>query len=157
MREMSLIEKIQSKIKDDHVTVSEKKSKILFKWEEVVTIESLKEKWQEYLDEIKSDIDNLSLSRAHVLSEGYRIYEQDSGKILDRLETIIKQRKLKCEREPDQLKMSTDEEYDKNRLEKLGDKELDKTVEEATKTLKGKVKEVWRALGRVIFREVAEE
>lgn len=153
---MSLIEKIQSKIKDNHITVSEKKSKILFKWEEIVTVENLKEKWQEYLDEIKSDIENLSLSRAHVLSEGYRIYEQDSGKILDRLETIIKQRKLKCEREPDQLKMSTEEEYDKNRLEKLGDKELDKTVEEATKTLKGKVKEVWRALGRVIFREVAE-
>nr|MDO8081883.1 hypothetical protein [Candidatus Freyarchaeota archaeon] len=154
---MALLEKIQSKIKDDHVSVSEKKSKLLFKWEEVVTIESLKEKWQEYLDDIKSDIDNLSLSRAHVLAEGYRIYEQDSEKILDRLETIIKQRKLKCEREPDQLKMSLEEEYDKNRLEKLADKELDKTVEEATKTLKGKVKEVWRALGRVIFREVAEE
>lgn len=53
--------------------------------------------------------------------------------------------------------MSLDEEYDKNRLEKLGDKDLDKTVEEATKTLQAKVKDVWHALGRVIFREVAEE
>lgn len=157
MREMSLIEKIQNKIKDNHISVSEKNSKILFKWEEVVTVESLKEKWQEYLDEIKSDIENLSLSRAHVLAEGYRIYEKDSGKILDRLENIIKQRKLKCEREPDQLKMIINEEYDKKKMEKLGDKELDNIVEEATKTLKGKVKEVWRALGRVIFREIAEE
>ncbi|WXG41490.1 MAG: hypothetical protein WED07_12105 [Candidatus Freyarchaeum deiterrae] len=154
---MALLEKIQSKIKDDHVSASEKKSKVDFKWEEVVTVDSLKEKWQEYLDDIKSDIDNLSLSRAQVLAEGYRLYEKDSVKILDRLETIIKQRKIKCEREPDQLKMSLDEEYDKNRLEKLGDKDLDKTVEEATKTLQAKVKDVWHALGRVIFREVAEE
>lgn len=63
-RKMALLEKIQSKIKDDHVSASEKKSKVDFKWEEVVTVDSLKEKWQEYLDDIKSDIDNLSLSRA---------------------------------------------------------------------------------------------
>lgn len=154
---MTLLEKIQSKIKDDHVSATEKDSKLLFKWEEVVTVESLKEKWQEYIDEVKSEIEELSLSRAHVLAEGYQIYEQDSEKILNRLENIIKQRKLNCEREPDQLIMSFEEEYDKTRLEKLGDKDLDKTVEEATKTLQGKVKEVWRALGRVIFREISED
>ncbi|MBS7249779.1 MAG: hypothetical protein KIH08_04185 [Candidatus Freyarchaeota archaeon] len=154
---MSLVEKIQNKIKDAHITVSEKDSKLLFKWEEVVTVESLKERWQEYVDEIKANIEELSLSQAHVLAEGYRIYEKDSRKILDRLENIIKQRKLKCVREPDQLTMSFAEEYDKKRLEKLGDKELDKTVEEATRTLQSKVKDVWRTLGRVIFREIAEE
>lgn len=154
---MSLVEKIQNKIKDAHITVSEKDSKLLFKWEEVVTVESLKERWQEYVDEIKANIEELSLSQAHVLAEGYRIYEKDSRKILDRLENIIKQRKLKCKREPDQLIMSFAEEYDKKRLEKLGDKELDKTVEEATRTLQSKVKDVWRTLGRVIFREIAEE
>ncbi len=154
---MSLVEKIKNKIKDAHVTVSEKNSKLLFKWEEVVTVESLKERWQEYVDEIKANIEELSLSQAHVLAEGYRIYEKDSRKILDRLENIIKQRKLKCKREPDQLIMSLAEEYDKKRLEKLGDKELDKTVEEATRTLQSKVKDVWRTLGRVIFREIAEE
>ncbi len=154
---MSLVEKIQNRIKDAHITVSEKDSKLLFKWEEVVTVESLKERWQEYVDEIKASIEELSLSQAHVLAEGYRIYEKDSRKILDRLENIIKQRKLKCKREPDQLIMSFTEEYDKKRLEKLGDKELDKTVEEATRTLQSKVKDVWRTLGRVIFREIAEE
>lgn len=154
---MTLIEKIQSKIKDNHVSASEKNSKLLFKWEEVVTVESLKEKWQEYIDEVKAEIEELSISRAHVLAEGYRLYEQDSEKILNRLETLIKQRKLKCEREPDRLIMRFEEEYDKKRLEKLGDKELEKTVEEATNTLQGKSKDVWRALGRVIFREISED
>ena len=157
MRKMSLLEKIQSKIKDEHVSVAEEGSKIRFRWEEVVTVDSLKEKWQEYLDDIKSEIDQLSLSRAHVLAEGYRIYEQDSEKILNRLENLIKQRNLKCVREPDQLVMSVDEEYDKTRLEKLGDKELEKTVEEATKALGGKMRDVWRALGRVIFREISKD
>ncbi len=154
---MTLLEKIQSKITDDHVSATEKDAKLLFKWEEVVTLESLKEKWKEYVDEVKSEIEELSISRAHVLAEGYRIYEQDSEKILNRLENLIKQRKIKCEREPDQLVMIFEEEYDKGRLEKLGDKDLEKTVEEATRTLQGKTKEVWRALGRVIFREISED
>ncbi len=157
MRKMTLLEKIQSKITDDHVSATEKDAKLLFKWEEVVTLESLKEKWKEYIDEVKSEIEELSISRAHILAEGYRIYEQDSEKILNRLENLIKQRKIKCEREPDQLVMIFEEEYDKGRLEKLGDKDLEKTVEEATGTLQGKTKEVWRALGRVIFREISED
>lgn len=154
---MTLLEKIQSKITDDHVSATEKDAKLLFKWEEVVTLESLKERWKEYVDEVKSEIEELSISRAHILAEGYRIYEQGSEKILNRLENLIKQRKLKCEREPDQLVMIFEEEYDKGRLEKLGDKDLEKTVEEATRTLQGKSKEVWRALGRVIFREISED
>lgn len=154
---MTLLEKIQSKITDDHVSATEKDAKLLFKWEEVVTLESLKEKWKEYVDEVKSEIEELSISRAHILAEGYRIYEQDSEKILNRLENLIKQRKIKCEREPDQLVMIFEEEYDKGRLEKLGDKDLEKTVEEAIRTLQGKTKEVWRALGRVIFREISED